>query len=299
MSGKMWGQINIVYYRHFDNPATGDLQEVVPGKFIAFKGPVGLRGREFRDYSDGVRVFSPFYYIDIFRDMGVSTIIRLNEPRYDAKDFTSHGFEHFDLEFEDCTCPPDEVVAAFFRIVHAAPGAVAVHCHAGLGRTGTLIALYLMQTHDFSGREAMGWLRIMRPGSVIGEQQHYLCAVHEMLQSVRGAGAPAPVGDATARSSSPPHSRHDGPGGGGWSGPVGRQQPLPPALHRTRSEPDVTVASRRPLAQPFDRRLSAPHLPGAGGPAATRAAAAPSVLAEEVKAGMLRRSASFSGRSTA
>ncbi len=23
----------------------------------------------------------------------------------------------------------------------------------------------------------MGWLRIMRPGSVIGEQQHYLCAV--------------------------------------------------------------------------------------------------------------------------
>ena len=62
-----------------------------------------------------------------------------------------------------------------------AAGAVAVHCKAGLGRTGTLIGVYLMRRHGFSGREAMGWLRIMRPGSVIGEQQHYLCAVEAAI----------------------------------------------------------------------------------------------------------------------
>ena len=54
-----------------------------------------------------------------------------------------------------------------------------MHCKAGLGRTGTLIALYLMTAMGFSAREAMGWLRIMRPGSVIGEQQQFLCAVYE------------------------------------------------------------------------------------------------------------------------
>jgi cell division cycle 14 len=43
------------------------------------------------------------------------------------------------------------------------------------GRTGTLTALYLMRSWGFGAREAMGWLRIMRPGSVIGPQQHYLC----------------------------------------------------------------------------------------------------------------------------
>jgi hypothetical protein len=78
-------------------------------------------------------------------------------------------------------------VEAFVRAVDGAGGAVAVHCKAGLGRTGTLIGVYLMRRHGFTAREAMGWLRIVRPGSVIGEQQHYLCALE-----AGGAGGPCP-----------------------------------------------------------------------------------------------------------
>ena len=165
-----WGRVNIEEYRYYDSPYNGDLHEVVPGKFIAFKGPVDVGPFDYRDSASGIRTFSPSFYTDIFHKMGVSTIVRLNEPRYDAKVFTSQGFHHYDLEFDDCTNPPDAVVADFLRIADAAPGAIAVHCHAGLGRTGTLIALYLMRTYQFTAREAMGWLRIMRPGSVIGGQ---------------------------------------------------------------------------------------------------------------------------------
>ena len=285
------GRININRYREYDNPLNGDLHEVVPGKFVAFKGPVDLGGREFRDKSNGLRIFSPSFYGNIFHDMGISTIIRLNEPRYDAQDFTSQGFEHFDLEFEDCTCPPDDIVTAFFRIVDAAPGAIALHCHAGLGRTGTLIALYLMRSREFTAREAMGWLRIMRPGSVIGEQQHYLCEVERLLSEAkknRNAGFLGSRPPSSSDSAAYAAQKHDSDLPEAPASYIARR----PRLHRSRSDPGVendaaAVPSVDGLRPPVSQRAAA---------AAGSARAPAAVLAEQVKAGMLRRSASFSGR---
>ena len=38
----LWGAIDIDEYNHYDNPLNGDLHFVVPGKFVAFKGPRDL-----------------------------------------------------------------------------------------------------------------------------------------------------------------------------------------------------------------------------------------------------------------
>jgi cell division cycle 14 len=175
--GELWGMYDIEEYLHYDNPFNGDLHEVVPGRFIAFMGPADLGKNLYRDNEHGWRRFSPKHYSDVFADFNVKQVVRLNEPEYNGQDFERHDIQHHSLEFEDCTSPPPEVVEAFFSLVDQSQGAIAVHCKAGLGRTGTLIALYLMRYCGFSAREAMGWLRIVRPGSVIGEQQHYLCAV--------------------------------------------------------------------------------------------------------------------------
>ncbi|XP_072500235.1 dual specificity protein phosphatase CDC14A isoform X7 [Notamacropus eugenii] len=46
--------------------------------------------------------------------------------------------------------------------------------NAGLGRTGTLIACYVMKHYRFTHAEIIAWIRICRPGSIIGPQQHFL-----------------------------------------------------------------------------------------------------------------------------
>ncbi|CAH2232956.1 jg16766 [Pararge aegeria aegeria] len=147
----------------------GDLNWIVPGKMLAFSGP-HHRSRLDRGYP----LHSPEHYHEYFRKYHVTTIVRLNKKSYDAKQFTTHGFEHRELFFVDGSVPTELIVSRFIRIAEAAKGAVAVHCKAGLGRTGTLIACYMMKHHGFTAREAIAWLRVCRPGSVIGHQQWFL-----------------------------------------------------------------------------------------------------------------------------
>lgn len=79
-----------------------------------------------------------------------------------------------DLFFIDGTAPPDEVVPQFLTAAENEQGAIAIHCKAGLGRTGTLIGLYCMKHFGFPPAAFIGWIRIARPGSILGPQQQYL-----------------------------------------------------------------------------------------------------------------------------
>ena len=76
--------------------------------------------------------------------------------------------------FIDGGVPSEQIIRQFLELSEADPGLIAVHCKAGLGRTGTLISMYLMKHYGFTSAEVIGYLRIMRPGSVLGPQQFFL-----------------------------------------------------------------------------------------------------------------------------
>ncbi|XP_055498339.1 dual specificity protein phosphatase CDC14AB isoform X2 [Leucoraja erinacea] len=156
-------------YEHYERVENGDINWIISGKFLAFSGPHPKSKVE-----NGYPLHAPEAYFPYFRKHGVTTIIRLNKKIYDAKRFTDAGFEHYDLFFVDGSTPSDSIVKRFLTICENEEGAIAVHCKAGLGRTGTLIACYIMKHYRFTAAEAIGWIRICRPGSIIGPQQHFL-----------------------------------------------------------------------------------------------------------------------------
>ncbi|XP_013874619.1 dual specificity protein phosphatase CDC14AB isoform X2 [Austrofundulus limnaeus] len=156
-------------YEHYERVENGDLNWIVPGKFLAFSGPHPKSKME-----NGYPLHAPEAYFPYFRKHNVTTVVRLNKKIYDARRFTNAGFEHYDLFFVDGSTPNDVIVRRFLYISENAAGAVAVHCKAGLGRTGTLIGCYLMKHYRFTAGEAIAWIRICRPGSVIGPQQNFL-----------------------------------------------------------------------------------------------------------------------------
>jgi cell division cycle 14 len=112
--------------------------------------------------------------ISYFQANNVSTVIRLNRKLYDRRHFTSAGMEHIEMYFPDGTTPTDPILLKFLDICETKPGVIAVHCKAGLGRTGTLMASYLMRKYLFNTSEVIGFMRILRPGMVVGPQQNYL-----------------------------------------------------------------------------------------------------------------------------
>jgi len=102
------------------------------------------------------------------RELGIGAVVTLTEDELPAAPLQAAGIEYLHLPIADFHPPTIEQISQFVEFAHArimAGTAVLAHCYAGIGRTGTLIACYLVARGQ-DPREAIATLRQARPGSV-------------------------------------------------------------------------------------------------------------------------------------
>jgi atypical dual specificity phosphatase len=104
---------------------------------------------------------------------GIGAILSLTETPLPAEALQRHELVTLHLPIDDQTAPTQaELIAAldFIDQQQVAGRAVLVHCRIGEGRTGSILAAYLIR-QGASAEQALASLRAIRPGAISAPTQ--------------------------------------------------------------------------------------------------------------------------------
>ncbi|XP_060709673.1 dual specificity protein phosphatase 23b isoform X2 [Hemiscyllium ocellatum] len=114
----------------------------------------------------------PAHYQYLY-DNGIKHLVTLSERKPPYHD-TCPGLKIHHIKIDDF-CPPSfEQIKRFLAVVEEASAkgeGVGVHCLHGFGRTGTMLACYLVKSKKITGVDAIAEIRRIRRGSIETHEQ--------------------------------------------------------------------------------------------------------------------------------
>jgi len=113
-----------------------------------------------------------FEELDWVLKQGVKSIVTMTENALPEKWVSEIRYLH--VPTPDLSAPDMEKIDTAVDFIHENildNQAVMVHCAAGMGRAGTILACYLVKYHKYSSEDAVKKIRKERPGSIQSEIQ--------------------------------------------------------------------------------------------------------------------------------